>query len=273
MSRRMKWILGIGIPVCGILLAAGALIVIYLKLHVIEPVRFRFDYTDTGYVAARASGRYSPVSVRERVGGTELTVEEIFADNKQIAIRYTVTGVDALLGEDSSAYTLAGRCRVEIDGAFYDYAENTRTGPILDNRFESTLLLDSTDYPSDFTFGETPRLALTVRGYPGQEEEIRLETPFRAYAAEIETIGESLKVNGKTLRLDSIGKGSATMTLYIGEAEDDALGALCLDVGEDRAVQAQLVDYRKREVRFPALKTGDIYAVRIHGQTLFEGIY
>lgn len=56
MSRRMKWILGIGIPVCGILLAAGALIVIYLKLHVIEPVRFRFDYTDTGYVAARASG-------------------------------------------------------------------------------------------------------------------------------------------------------------------------------------------------------------------------
>ena len=57
MSRRMKWILGIGIPVCGILLAAGALIVIYLKLHVIEPVRFRFDYTDTGYVAARASGR------------------------------------------------------------------------------------------------------------------------------------------------------------------------------------------------------------------------
>ena len=50
MSRRMKWILGIGIPVCGILLAAGALIVIYLKLHVIEPVRFRFDYTDTGYV-------------------------------------------------------------------------------------------------------------------------------------------------------------------------------------------------------------------------------
>ena len=80
-------------------------------------------------------------------------------------------------------------------------------------------------------------------------------------------------MNGKTLRLNSIGKGSATMTLYIGEAEDDALGALCLDVGEDRAVQAQLVDYRKREVRFPALKTGDIYAVRIHGQTLFEGIY
>ena len=57
MSRRMKWILGIGIPVCGILLAAGALIVIYLK-----PVSYtHLDvYKRQGAISV-LSGRPEPV--------------------------------------------------------------------------------------------------------------------------------------------------------------------------------------------------------------------
>ena len=161
-------------------------------------------------------------------------------------------------------YTLAGRCRVEIDGAFYDYAENTRTG------LSSITGLNRRSFrfdrlPVGFYLWGNAAIGPDGEGYPGRRRKFGWRPHFGPMRPKSETIGESLKVNSKTLH-DSIGKGSATMTLYIGEAEDDALGALCLDVGRGQGrVQAQLVDYRKREVRFPALKTGDIYAVRIHG--------
>lgn len=158
-----------------VLLAAACLLFVWRNGQV-QKTRYGADYTAAGYQAARGAGRYTPVSLRQAVGDTELTIEEIYADRKQVCIRYTVSDGAAPLSGDPSSYLLAGRCRIEIDGVPYEKVQDTRTGAAVENgRYEASLLLDAADYPADFSFSETPRLVLTVTDYPGLQGETALE--------------------------------------------------------------------------------------------------
>ena len=66
MSRRMKWILGIGIPVCGILLAAGALIAVsytHLDVYKRQALQQALDYIDDN-----VTNEMSAAEIAEKAG-------------------------------------------------------------------------------------------------------------------------------------------------------------------------------------------------------------
>lgn len=272
MTKQKKRILWIGIPVGCVLLAAACLLFVWRNGQV-QKTRYGADYTAAGYEAARGAGRYTPVSLRQAVGDTELTIEEIYADRKQVCIRYTVSDGAAPLSGDPSSYLLAGRCRIEIDGVPYEKVQDTRTGAAVENgRYEASLLLDAADYPADFSFSETPRLVLTVTDYPGLQGETALEASFRVFDAETESIDAAQTVDGELLRLQTLEKGAAAMTLHFSEVKDEALEQVELSCGDTRYPPLQ-IDYRNREVRFPALEDGVAYTVLVNGRPLFESVY
>lgn len=271
MTRRVKRILGIGIPALCVL-AAGCVLTAWISGRQTSKTRFRADYTDAGYQAAKAAGRYTPVAVRQPVGGAELSIEEIYADKRSVLIRYTVTGGDKPLSGDASSYRLADKCRIEIDGIAYDKAEQAQEAAGSENgRYEAALLL-SADDPEGFSFGRSARLVLTVDGLPDQPEPVKLETAFEVYEAATEDTDVSRKIDGRTVRLKAIEKGAATLTFRFDKAADAVLESVSLRSGDQTFPPVQIL-YSESLVQFPALKEGASYTVQVNGQTLYDGVY
>ncbi len=271
MTKRVKRTLGFGIPAVCVLLAVACVLLVWRNGRVTK-TRFRADYTDAGYQAAKAAGRYTPVALRHPVGGAELSIEEIYADKRSVLIRYTVTGGDKPLSGDSSSYRLADKCRIEIDGAVYDKAEQAQEATGSENgRYEAALLL-SADDPEGFSFSRSARLVLTVDGLPDQPEPVKLETTFEVYEAASEDTDVSRKIDGRTVRLKAIEKGAATLTFRFDKAADEGLESISLRSGNQTFQPVQIL-YSESLVQFPALKEGASYTVQVNGQTLYDGVY
>lgn len=233
-----------------------------------NPSHFTKGY-DAGIKKAQLEGNYIAVNMTKELDADHsLTINNVYLGIKRIIVSYTIKSKNGNIPFDYNNELTASRCKIAIDSEHYDVVEETLSTVVKDKyELKSALLLDASNYGTDFDLAENPRFNIMFDNLMNTNKNIDFDFQMNKPEFLKQELDFNFKHNNKNYTIQSIELDSTTTTLNFSQSI--YITDIRLEQNSESYEALTISNKGQHYISFPVVQKEAPFTIYIHNKPIY----
>ena len=218
---------------------------------------------DDGIKRADQNNEYESLNITKQLNEEySLTLNNVYLGIKRIVISYTLTSENGKIPLDYNNEEISKKCSISIDDIEYDNVAVTLDSNVIEgNTLKGALLLDESNYGTDFVLAESPIFKVSFNNLLNIDKNLNFEFHVHKPSITKDQIDFEFKYKNKKYVIKSIELDPITTTLNFSKATDISGIRIVQNTEEYQAIT--ISNKGQHYISFPAVQRGIPFTVYI----------